>query len=367
MSGFIPGLELSRLYYEEAVRPILARHLPALVYDAGLIGPGSEVLGFDTEMSTDHSWAPRVTLYLSKADLTALAGKIHALMAAELPLRFRGYPTQLVPHPDDPGSSLMVAATGHPIEHHQVLTANLDAYVRGYAGIDLAQGVRLHDWLLVSEQILRSLTAGAVFHEGLGVLGAMQRQLAYYPDDVWLYLLGSQWQRIGQEEPLTGRAGSVGDETGAAVIAARLVRDLMRLCFLMERRYAPYPKWFGSAFRQLACAEEAGPLLAKILQAPGWQERQQLFGTVYSLLATRHNELGITASIATNVSAFYSRPFDVIWGEAIAARIYDRIESEQERALPRGVGKVDQFVDNVDVLSYPERARRLAPVYGEMG
>ncbi|NTU80855.1 MAG: hypothetical protein HGA45_15995 [Chloroflexales bacterium] len=30
----------------------------------------------------------------------------------------------------------------------------------------------------------------------------------------------------------------------------------MGLCFLIERHYAPYPKWFGSAFQRLACAAE---------------------------------------------------------------------------------------------------------------
>jgi len=34
-------------------------------------------------------------------------------------------------------------------------------------------------------------------------------------------------------------------------IWARLVRDAMMLCFLMERRYAPYIKWLGTAFAQI--------------------------------------------------------------------------------------------------------------------
>jgi hypothetical protein len=35
------------------------------------------------------------------------------------------------------------------------------------------------------------------------------------------------------------RAGLAGDELGSAVIAARLVRDCMSLCFLMEWQCAP--------------------------------------------------------------------------------------------------------------------------------
>jgi hypothetical protein len=33
-----------------------------------LLGNGSEVLGFDTELSTDHDWSPRVVLFLRDED-----------------------------------------------------------------------------------------------------------------------------------------------------------------------------------------------------------------------------------------------------------------------------------------------------------
>ena len=56
-------------------------------------------------------------------------------------------------------------------------------------------------------------------------------QLAYYPEQVWFYLLASAWKRIAQEEPFVGRCGEAGDEMGSRIITARLMRDLMRLCF----------------------------------------------------------------------------------------------------------------------------------------
>jgi hypothetical protein len=38
---FLPGLALSRVLYEEAVRPILSQMYPELPYAAALVGPGS--------------------------------------------------------------------------------------------------------------------------------------------------------------------------------------------------------------------------------------------------------------------------------------------------------------------------------------
>ncbi len=51
---FVNGLRLSELFYTEAVKPILNARFPNLDYSAGLIGTGSEVLGFDTPQSMDH-------------------------------------------------------------------------------------------------------------------------------------------------------------------------------------------------------------------------------------------------------------------------------------------------------------------------
>lgn len=47
-AAFIPGRELSRLFYREQVRPLLDASWPGLAHTAALIGPGSDVLGFDT-------------------------------------------------------------------------------------------------------------------------------------------------------------------------------------------------------------------------------------------------------------------------------------------------------------------------------
>ena len=126
----------------------------------------------------------------------------------------------------------------------------------------------------------------------------MLDRFACYPHDVWLYLLAAGWQRLGQEEHLMGRAGLVGDEIGSELIGARLVRDVMRLCFLMERQYAPYPKWFGTAFRRLACADTLEPILQQALSARTWQERERALAETYERIAAMHNALEVDRSPA---------------------------------------------------------------------
>jgi hypothetical protein len=129
MAEFIPGLELSGQYYWEAVRPILDADYPDLAHSAGLIGAGSEVLGFDTTMSADHNWGPQVILYLSEADHARLAGELLEMLGYKLPSSYRGYATHFERVPEEPGTLVPGSASRRPI-HHLVHITTLHAFVK---------------------------------------------------------------------------------------------------------------------------------------------------------------------------------------------------------------------------------------------
>jgi hypothetical protein len=88
MTRFVPGLALSRAFYREAVKPVLDEAFPVFSYSAALIGPGSEVLGFDTEMSADHDWGPRVMIFHRPGD-RELKDTISDCLAERLPTEVR--------------------------------------------------------------------------------------------------------------------------------------------------------------------------------------------------------------------------------------------------------------------------------------
>lgn len=236
-AAFLPGLELSRILYEEAVRPVLDDALPGLPYAAARIGPGSEVLGFDTARSADHDWGPRLDLFLAPDDAAAHGGTIRRLLADRLPKEIRGWPTHFRPAADPLDPVGHMAATDGPV-NHRVVAHDTGAWLTQEVGLDASTtepGVR--DWLAMPQQRLAGVTAGAVFHDGPGLLTTARARLARYPEQVWRYVLACQWQRISQEEAFVGRCAEVGDVLGSAVVAARLVRDLMRLSLLLERRF----------------------------------------------------------------------------------------------------------------------------------
>jgi hypothetical protein len=360
MADFIPGIRLSELFYYEAVGPILLRHYSSLRYSAALLGTGSEVLGFDTERSTDHGWGPRLQIFLAVADFTAHTLAVTETMRHQLPHQFHGYPTNFVPAEE--GSLLLQPIASGPVNHRVEITT-VPRFLQDVLGIDSYPDVPIVDWLVIPEQRLRELTAGAVFYDGLGEVEPARAYFLAYPHDLWLYLLAAQWKRIGQQEPFVGRCGEVGDDLGSALVASTLVRDLMRLCFLMERVYAPYSKWLGTAFARLPCAGVLFTNLQGALRATSWQERERHLTAAYAAVATMHNRLGITEPLPETVSRFHDRPFLVIDGERFARAICARITDEAVLRLPPDVGAVDQYVESTDVTTNGRLLRRLRAIY----
>jgi uncharacterized protein DUF4037 len=365
MSDFIPGLELGGLFYLEAVKPILNTIAPSLQYSAALVGSGSEILGFDTGMSTDHHWGPRVMLFLKEDDHHFYGKAIDEALRQTLPPRFHGYSTNFtLPDPLDNNTQRLRDIDSGPI-NHRVDILTIRGFLLDYLDFDIEKSMEATDWLTFPEQKLLSITAGAVYHDGIG-LQAVRDRFGYYPHDVWLYLLASGWNRVGQEEHLMGRAGVVNDEIGSAIIGSRLVRDLMRLCFLMEKRYAPYPKWFGHAFNKLRCADDLAPILSRVLLAKAWQEREKHLAEAYEYVAAMHNRLGITAPLPASVSSFFGRQFLVIhlaggFADAIRASITD--PTVKRIADGKLIGSIDQVSDSTDILSDPQWRTTLKQLY----
>ncbi|WP_042450849.1 DUF4037 domain-containing protein [Streptacidiphilus jiangxiensis] len=352
-TAFVPGRALARLLYEEAVRPILAEEHPGMPHAAALLGAGSEVLGFDTARSTDHDWGPRLLLFLTPQDVTAHGARLHRVLAERLPKHVRGWPTHFRQVDERVGH---LEPTDGPVEH-RVLVLDPGSWSTGHLGFDATSAEpTVRDWLAVPQQRLAEITEGEVFHDGLSTLTTVRARLAWYPDQVWRYLVACQWQRISQEEAFVGRCAEAGDDLGSAVVAGRLVRDLMRLSLLLERRYAPYGKWLGSAFGQLAVAEALTPSLRGALAATEYHRREKHLCDAYSTVATLHNETGLTSPPATTCRPYHGRPYQVLFAERFANATAETVTDPQLRTLPR-IGNVDQWADSTDLLGAQELGR----------
>lgn len=360
MTKFIPGLQLCEQFYKEVVKALIETEFHGLKYSAGLIDYGSEVLGFDTERSTDHHWGPRVLLFLSSKNI-GKKKQISDYLSKNLPPTFRGYSTHFG-NPDGIGVQLLsVAKAGQPI-NHRVEIYTIESFFKEYLLIDTNDDLTASDWLTLSEQKLRTIRSGKIFYDQLG-LKAVQKKLHYYPNDVWLYMLASEWLKVSQEEPFVGRTGDVSDELGSKIIAARLVQSIMKLCFLMEKEYAPYSKWFGTAFSRLKCAKKLTPILDKVFAAKNWKEREKDLSQAYTVIAQIHNDLKLTKPLATKVSSFHDRPYLVIHGDVFANELKKKIKDPAVKKISADIGSVNQFSNTVDLLENDKLMKKLKILY----
>ena len=303
---FVPGVALARGFFREHVEPVISAAAPNLSYSAGIVGPGSEVLEFDTVRSTDHHWGPRVMLFVETGQ-RALIRDVSRALAEALPHSYRGYPTGFTnPDTNDAGVQLMTAAKDGPV-NHRCEFFEFDAWLEAQLGVPVGPSPTFEEWIGLPTQRLAEVTGGELFRDDLA-MEKTREKLSWYPQDVWLYLMAGHWMRIAQEEHLTGRAAEVGDDLGSRLIASRLVRDIMRLGFLMDRVYAPYAKWLGSAFERLPCAERLRDPLRGAVAASTWKARERALMTALENLAEHHTRLEVTASRAPTARRFHGRP-----------------------------------------------------------
>jgi hypothetical protein len=356
------GLGLAGVFYRDVVAPLLT----GVPHGAALLGDGSEVLGYDDAVSTDHDFGPRVQIFVAAVADVAPA---ETRLTGRLPATFGGFPVVYVDHDRSDGAA-----------SHQVEVTTAARFFTERLGVDPAEGLRLDDWLVTPTQVFATLTGGAVFADPDGELDRRRRALRWYPDDVWRYALAAAWLRVDQEEPFVARTGSTGDDLGSRLLAARLVRDLMRVAFLVERRWAPYAKWFGRAFSDLALARRVGPDLFAALAASVWREREAALVRAGSALIAATNDLGLGPPVDPAPRSFHERDIRVVGAARVTVALTGAITDpdvvrllETQRCRPgtdqgQLAGTVDLAVDSTEILCDRDRCRAgVAPLLGLSG
>ena len=355
---FSSGIALARDFFDEIIKPLLAEKTPGVPYAAALIGPGSDVLGYDTPTSRDHDWGPRLQLFLPERELPKRAELLDRVLASELPNEFHGFSTCFEP-PDASGYRRPQPNAEPPIEHLVEITS-VGRYSRKLLGFDPLAAMGVKQWLLAPQERLLELTAGEVFADSVGELTSLRERLSYYPKQVWIYLMAAQWQKIARREEIVARTGVGGDDLGSRLVLAAQVREIARLAFLLERRYAPWDQWLARGLAGLRHASRLASPLSRALSAYDWTQRELRLVDAYAILAALHNTLGLTAPLETQ-SERGPRNFLTVHPDRFAAALAEKIVDEELKTLVRPLaGGIDQLVSSDEVLLDPRLISRLS-------
>ena len=354
------GLELARRFYAECVKPILVERAPQIVggYAAGLIGFGSDVLGNDDEISRDHEWGPRCIVFLQRGQHGENAGRLHAALDRFLPPDYLGYPTRFRFGED--GSVPSLDGQGH---HHVALTTPQRFLQLAIGSESPPQADR--EWLAIPEQRLLEITAGDLFDDFTGETTHLRDSLSYFPENVWRFRLAFALESLGWEDELIYLCGHRGDRISMQLNAAKTTERIMRLVFLLNKRYAPLsPKWLQREFRKLP--EIAGEIhddLGRLVEEREHHEKTDALNSIYEIVFRRLDDDGICSSYPAKRRQRYSGVH--LDAQRSAKDVLRKVTGELSEISIKGLpfGAIDQWMCNEDISMSAGHMRALVPVY----
>ena len=247
----ISGLELSKCYYETYGKAMLKEQFPEYAdrVAAGLVGHGSECLGFDDMWSKDHDFGPGFCLWLTEEDYEKVGQKMQEAYEA-LPKAFMGYPAR---NTSKRGGG-RVGVLSIP-EFYEEFTGN-------------------GAWSEMEDEKLAMAVNGEVFDDPLGEFSAIREQLQNgMPFAVWKRRLANAVALTAQAGQYNyGRCKKRNDIVAANLALDEFVREGMRTAYLLNRGYMPYYKWAWRGLENLERLSELKPLFEQALSSEGERE-----------------------------------------------------------------------------------------------
>ncbi len=338
----------------------LEKKFDGLEYTAALVGQGSEVLGFDDEISSDHHWGPRLQIFLKEGDYDKYYSVIMDFFSKNLPYTFLGYSTNWSePDPNDSMNQFLELKEDGPI-NHRIEIWTVQGFLKRSLGLDSLELTDM-DWFTVPEQWLLEFTSGKVFYDNSGEITNARQYLKYFPGPIWKLKIIAQWDRISQEMTFVGRTGGKGDDLGSRIEASRLVKYIIEMAFILERKYIPYEKWLTIAFKQLKIAQSLEPLLVNILVENKWKQREKLLCDTYLLLVKKLIALKLIPNLEIKPIYFYKRPQLIIPVQKIIDGLKKGMEFTFKDVLYQ-IGTINQFIDISNNLN-PSICKKVQDIY----
>ena len=248
------GLELAEKYYATYGRPMLETKFSDVIDQtaAGLVGQGSECLGFDDEISMDHDYGPSFCIWLPRDIYKKYGAKMQEEYGA-LPQKFMGFAGRVA---EEQGQG-------------RVGVLCLEDFYAGILGQSTPPTSNA-EWLKLNEADLATVTNGKVFEDRLGRFSEIRSTLLqYYPREVWLRRLVQSMAKAAQSGQYNyARAMKRGERIAAEMALTEFIRESMQTVYLLNRKYAPYDKWMRRGMKELSVCSEIGDMLDLLYTIP---------------------------------------------------------------------------------------------------
>ena len=287
------GLQLAREYYETYGKQMLEDnfkdYLPFI--SVGLAGSGSEVLGFDDEVSKDHDFEPGFCIFIPGENVIDRKAAFSLERAyAKLPSEFNGFTRQKI----NPAGGA----------RHGVI--RLEDFLTEKIGNPEGK-LSVYEWLKIPTQYLLEVTKGEIFYDGDGKFTKIREELSVMPRDIRLKRLAGHLLMMSQSGQYNfTRMCKRGEWASAGICVYEFAKNAIASIYLLNNEYMPYYKWQLRGLKELDILSELALPIEFLLTAPNEEsyvnekiERMELIaGAVIEELISQ----GITEAICGDLT-----------------------------------------------------------------
>ena len=281
------GLELCKEFYNQFGAPMLKEKFSEILplISVGLVGSGSECLGFDDDISCDHDFEPGFCIFLPDDDI------IGRDIAFALERAYSGLPKEFLGYKRNPLN---------PVGGNRHGVIRLSDFLMEKTG---SPNGKLHDkdWFFVPEQSLSEVTNGELFYDKSGVFSKIRQELSYFPQDVALKKLAGNLLIMGQSGQYNyPRMLKRGDTAAAQFSVIEFTKSAINAIFIINKSYVPYYKWCFRGLCELPRLSHLSTALEYLISSPNDAEAVKM---KLSLIEQISSEI-ITVIKADNLSDF---------------------------------------------------------------
>lgn len=281
------GLALAKEYFDMVGRPMIEKKFPGVKsrIAAGLVGMGSDCLGFDDRLSRDHDWGPGFCLWLGKDDYNCIGLDLQESYDA-LPGSYRG-----------------IRRNTSRWGRGRLGVHEICGFYRSFVGLSGAPQ-RLMEWLVVPECNLAACVSGKVFVDPSGEFSEVRNKiLSYYPEDVRLKKIAARCMSAAQAGQYNyTRCLERSDLYAAWSSLVTFCEDVMALVYLLNRKYMPYFKWHCKGAAELpVLGQEISQAVSVLCQGNNHQTQQDVISTCCEAVAGTLKIQGLSREVGSDL------------------------------------------------------------------
>lgn len=244
------GLYLSKSFYLEN-RILIKNRFPEY-FDRmafGLVGMGSQCLGYDDKISQDHDFGPCFCIFIPRG-LYEIIGKDLEDFYYKLPNKYYGYTSNF--EKDSVRDGIFI---------------NEDFFLDPLSDVE---------WIEIKPDHLLTMTNGWIFEDNYGYVTKQRKKLSFYPRNVFLKKLAGSLARMCQSGQYNyERSLKRNDYVAASFALNEFIYSTLQTVYLLNNKYMPFYKW---AFKGISSFDDLSGIrsLIELLVLSDFKDQMKL-------------------------------------------------------------------------------------------